>query len=319
MFLQAVDTVLAFAMVMLLLSLLVTVLVQMFISLFGLRGQNLVFGLRQLVGAVAPKLDEAEVESLASKILGHPALRAGARRATVDLEPRELLMVMDRLRKGEVLAPRVKAALDELFQRPASEDAKLVRTMELLGSLRAAAPEQAEKLQKLADGALAEAREVVVQIDNWFDTAMSHAAERLKLHARWITAAVALSLAVLLQVDSAEILKQLWHDPGESAQLVVQADEVMKLYRESATVEEFEQGREAAQQIRALLGESELVVFAALGESGDPRAVFGPHFPGSLLTALLLSLGAPFWYGVVGKLVGFRSALRGKQPQAAKS
>ena len=37
------------------------------------------------------------------------------------------------------------------------------------------------------------------------------------------------------------------------------------------------------------------------------------HLPGSLLVALLLSLGAPFWHGAIGKLVGFRSALAARK------
>ena len=33
------------------------------------------------------------------------------------------------------------------------------------------------------------------------------------------------------------------------------------------------------------------------------------NFFGVLITALLLSLGAPFWYGALGKLLQLRSAL----------
>lgn len=315
MFLQAVDTVLAFSMIMLLLSLLVTVLVQMFISLFGLRGKNLVYGIRQLVGAVVPELETADIDSLADKILNHAALQAGARRSSVEIQPREVLMVLDSLRKGGELAPQVKTALERLFQSPASEDSKLTGSIELLQSLRTAMPEQAETLQKLAETALSDAKEVVVRIDNWFDSAMSHAGERLKLHARWITAGVALAMTVFLQVDGADILRQLWRDPTASAQVVVQTDKVMQLYDTSVTATEIEARKRVSEDIRSILGEFDLKVFAALATGDDYWQGFVSHLPGSLLTALLLSLGAPFWYGVVGRLVGFRSALSSKQQE----
>ncbi len=307
MFLQAIDTVLAFSMIMLLLSALVTVLVQMFISLFGLRGHNLLFGLRQLVGTVAPDLDQADVETLADKIFKHPALRAGVKRAAVEVNAKEILMVLESLRKGEDLEPKIKATLDELFEQAASESSKLAGSLELLKNLRTDVPERVEAIQKLTDSALASAKEVVVRIDTWFDSSMSHAGERLKLHARWITGFCAVVMAVGLQVDSASLLTQLWSDPEVTTQLVLDAQGALDLYDRSRASEDPSQ---IVDEIRATLGDTDLMIFGTL--SGKDPKWSASSVPGSLLTALLLSLGAPFWYGMVGKIVGFRAAAAGK-------
>ncbi len=314
MFLDAVDTVLAFCMIMLLLSLLVTVLVQMVISIFGLRGKNLVFGVQQLVGMVAPDLDESDAASLATKVLNHPALGAGGKRASVELHPKEVLMVLDDLRKTEKLAPNVKAAIDSLFESDASEDSKLVGSLDILQKLRNALPEQAAAAQKLAKTVLAEQKEIVVRLDNWFDSAMNHASERLKLHARWITAGAALVFATGLEINAVSILEQLSNDPQVRAQVLAQTDATLALYDQAqaaAASPEAAQAKEAVDSLRATLAKSGLAVFGLLDEGWE--CYTGRAFAGSLLTALLLSLGAPFWYGVIGKIVGFRSALAGKQ------
>ena len=71
--LERLDTVIAFAVVMLLLSLLITTLVQSISALLDLRGRNLHWGLKRLL----PQLDSrlrGEAAKLSEQILRHPAL-----------------------------------------------------------------------------------------------------------------------------------------------------------------------------------------------------------------------------------------------------
>jgi hypothetical protein len=275
-----------------------------------------VFGLRQLVGSIAPNLAEQDVASLAEMISKHSTLQAGAKRSSVEIEPKEVLMVLDRLRQAGSLAPAVKKALDDLFTSTASSDSKLAGSLDLLQKLRAGSAEEAKTLQELAEGALAEAKEIVVRIDNWFDSAMSHAAERFKLHARWITAGAAALMALGLQVDGVAILQKLWSDPAVTAQLVVQGDQVKALYEQfqeiEGAAEPLPEQADLAAKIRSKLLESDVTMFYAFPLEGYGER-FERHFLGSLLVALLLSLGAPFWYQMIGKVVGFRSALPGKK------
>ena len=75
--LENLDIVLAFTMIMLLLSLLATIVVQMVVSLLGLRGQNLFWAVKQLFMQVAPAtVDDVEKTAarVAGKVLGHAVL-----------------------------------------------------------------------------------------------------------------------------------------------------------------------------------------------------------------------------------------------------
>ncbi len=74
--LDQVDSVLAFAIIMLLLSLLITAGVQLLVAVSGLRGRNLLWGVEQLLRQIAPGLGKAEHEDAvavaARHVLGIP-------------------------------------------------------------------------------------------------------------------------------------------------------------------------------------------------------------------------------------------------------
>src|SRR5215475_4138061 len=89
--LQLVDTAVAFAVIILMLSLLITVLVQVFNSLFDMRGRSLALGLANLFHQVDPALREGGADKwpfsatlgrrLAKVVALHPAIAHGVRRA----------------------------------------------------------------------------------------------------------------------------------------------------------------------------------------------------------------------------------------------
>ena len=112
MALEHLDTVLSFAVVMLLLSLQITILVQTVVAISGLRGWNLSWSLTQLLKQVGPALNlEGQATKLSREILKHPALThtwtlLGRRKATA-IRPAELLRVV------EDLATNRNSALDD--------------------------------------------------------------------------------------------------------------------------------------------------------------------------------------------------------------
>ena len=69
--LEKLDTLIAFAVVMLGLSLIITILTQIVSSVLGLRGSNLLWGIETLFKELAPHLPDGEPKSLAKEILQH--------------------------------------------------------------------------------------------------------------------------------------------------------------------------------------------------------------------------------------------------------
>ena len=101
MFLEHLDTVIAFAVMMLLLSLIITSLVQMFAGLFNLRGKNLLWGTEHLLRQIDPRL-AGEAHALADRILKHGALTHRAGRHASAIRPSELVLVLGQISRGEI-------------------------------------------------------------------------------------------------------------------------------------------------------------------------------------------------------------------------
>jgi hypothetical protein len=146
--------------------------------------------------------------------------------------------------------------------------------------------------------------EVKAGLESWFDETMSRLAESYK---RWSTAVlfvVGLAVAVIGNVSTLHVTQALWRTP---------------VLREAAV--------NAAQQTAAgsTVGENVRQV-QELGALGLPIGWTGvgdwagaswlwPHIGGWLVTALLLMLGAPFWFDVLSKVVALRST--GNRPLPA--
>src|SRR5690242_13209648 len=114
--LENLDTVIAFSLVMLLLSLLVTTVVQMATAVLGLRGRCLLNGTEQLIKQIYPQLPDLEnrARQIANKVLTHPAVAPQGRKA-VAIRSRELILILqDLAANNKDLAP-VKADLEKLF------------------------------------------------------------------------------------------------------------------------------------------------------------------------------------------------------------
>ena len=68
--LDSLDTLIAFALIFTVVSLLITIVVQMITSILNLRGHNLAWGVAEAFEAIAPDL-KAEVEGRAKKLADH--------------------------------------------------------------------------------------------------------------------------------------------------------------------------------------------------------------------------------------------------------
>ena len=91
MTLQHIDTVIGFVVVMLLLSMLITVLVQMVIAVLGLRGANLLWGVKTLLQQVGVNKN---AEDIAEAVLRHPAISHTRNRRATAIHVDELVRLL---------------------------------------------------------------------------------------------------------------------------------------------------------------------------------------------------------------------------------
>lgn len=361
-----VDTMIGFAGVMLLLSLLVTILVQGVVALLNLRGSNLLWGVSLLVER-ALGVDEERAKALAEQVLRHPALSPHGRLAEA-IRSDELIRILK-----ELAAPEEREKLAEGWARIYA--AVPVEDVERLF------PEDAKKAGEVLERIGAKARAELGDLKAWFDTVMDRASERFVARARIATMIFAAALSFGLHIDSLALFKQISTSPELRARLAQSADAALKL-ADTYADKDAKSGSVATGALKAAQADKpEIVLGAAIGEGlvtrgqgvrwidtaiKDPegRAAFqrayearydaaarerarelvdmaaglkgqlaqtevvlvaqappgwwgqDNHLLGVLMTALFLSLGAPFWYNVLRQLGNLRPLLAGKVDQS---
>jgi hypothetical protein len=225
--LEHFDTVMSFAVVMLLLSLLVTTIVQMLLAVLGLRGSVLQWGLEKVLTQVSPDL-KTHAGQIAEAVLKHPMVQhLGTRRAT-SIRREELVRILDDLviQNPILLGQDARKALSDTLGRTRSTELELA-TQELKEELGRSFQLEATRIEQVVDGALADTREAVMKIRLWFDAVMDRTTENFLLKTRWITAGVALLLAFTLHVDALQIMRQLASQPELRAKLVQYAESAL--------------------------------------------------------------------------------------------
>ena len=226
--LENLDTVIAFAVVMLLLSLMITALVQMVVSLTALRGKNLFWGVKRLLQQIDPQLGP-HVEEIADRLLRHPAITHTSMSRAVAIRPEELIRLLRELADPDTApgdAKKLKESTQELLKKRLQQltqvdIAQLEPQLEAVAAqLRQAFPQQAATIDATVRQVAGEGDALVQRVNVWFDTVMDRTSERFKLRTRYITVGMTAFFVIVLHVDSLSIFRQISTNPEVRAQLV---------------------------------------------------------------------------------------------------
>lgn len=211
MTLQHLDSVIAFAVVMLGASLLITILTQIVSTLFAYRGSNLRWGLKVLFKTINPNLNEAQAKDVAQRVLTHEILSAS---------------VLSRLHDVRLLG----------FLSRRWRLASAVRVEELLRILPAVAGNREQPANHTGVQAIAQmvgAGETVAtdfnnRVRSWFDSAMDRVSQRFALQMRIWTVVFSLVLAFGAHLDVFRLYEQLSSDAELRAKLAGSADAITR-------------------------------------------------------------------------------------------
>lgn len=268
----------------LLLSLMCSAIQEFMAALFAMRANNLEAGIRNL-------LEDPNASGIADKLLVHPLI---ARLAKDGKKPSYIPSRTFAL-----------ALMDSLGSANKQADGDPVATLK---ATVAELPEGGLKtsLSVLIADAQGDAARLVGNIGTWFDDKMDRVSGWYKRKVKLLMLGIAFVLAAGLNVDSIHVAESLWSDPGLRAAIVAEAQSA----RNPATGQpDFVQ---IDQQLHAL---SLPMGWHAPEQGGAP---FGPTtLLGWLITAICVSLGAPFWFDALEKALNIRAA--GNKPQRASS
>ena len=336
--LKSLDVLIGLVVIILALSMAVTVITQALTAIVNSRGRHLCRGLADLLRLLDPALKDDIAKELAAAVLMHPLvsgsslplesapkgwlrLLRGARLGNVIQreELTKLLMALGTVDAGKSLSAEAQSALKTILSGNGITDPEAT-----LKAVRGAALE----LEKLSPGLSAAARQTaallkvtqsdfVGKINSWFDQTMDRTSQRFTASTRAITFVGAFIVAFGLQVDTVMVYNRLSIDDVLRERLVAEAKGLPALTPPPAPGES--PGAESTanlERYRTFLSEAGIISLptAAAWRRTWLAASEGDfsRLGGMLITALLLSLGAPFWYGALQNLLKLRSVLAQK-------
>ncbi|XXX74610.1 hypothetical protein WMF30_43870 [Sorangium sp. So ce134] len=227
------------------------------------------------------------------------------------------------------------AALPSCDEEPLQELKSIIERMPRESDLRRA-------LATIVDSTVRDMREANIRLERWFNDAMDRAAGRYKRRAQLIISATALVLCIGFNADSLKLAGALSRDAVVRAAMIAAAQEMAKSPPRAAPHESgmdqdedvmaaVAQGGDAHTQLTGLelkitwgvqapeqtsaprLWQA-LSALLGQGAVGWIRGVLDRLLsPGILITAAAASLGAPFWFDLLNKLVNLRTV--GKSPE----
>jgi hypothetical protein len=336
--LKSIDVLIGLSVVMLMVSLVVTVITQAVTNLMQTRGKNLRDGIGGLLQQIHGDLPKEISEKISEAILTHPLIKsAGSKFGTV-IHREELTGLLLELATDEGPQKLEQAAKDELIKmlnaNGIADPAKTIDNVRsLVLKLEAAHPELANN-ERYAIAYLQEAStKFLSKIHGWFDQTMDRVSDRFTSHARIITFFGSLAVALFLQLDTVTLVSRLETDPVLRQNLVQAA--VNKVNQgpptNGSTSSTAQQGtggptnggatgttappipKEQMDDLNKLAA-YDIIDMPTSGQDWIGRLRNGTVMKllGILLTAMLLSLGAPFWYNALKNLIKLRSVIAQK-------
>ena len=246
------DTFIAFAVVILGVSMLITVLNQMVTALLGLRGANLRWGIETLLEQVDAGLAR-DARAISDRVLQHPLISdstwsktqhwpvvgplVSRWRLASAVKVGELVNVLRKIAQPIPDDGQPTTVEQRLTAFLAKHDAQASqRAQEATAAINALTPQALEKIDTLLPHLAAKARRTSADLELWFDTVMDRVSQRFALRMRLWTVFFSLAVALTLHLDASVLLTAIRSDPQLRAGLVAaagtmtkQAEEVFRL------------------------------------------------------------------------------------------
>jgi hypothetical protein len=302
--LKSIDILIGLTVVMLVASMAVTVFTQFINGILNRRGRELHSGLADLVRQIDPNIRLAAAEEISRAVLTHPLVRGIGGMGSV-IHREEFTKILVELAAGEstaqLEASAAQALKDALARNGITDPAATLRNVR----------NEALELEKSHPGLANNVRwsraflkhassAALAKVNGWFDQTMDRVSERFTFHTRVVTFIGAVLVAGIIQLDTVSLINRLAMDDALRASLVASAQSVQR-----------------DQDYRQLLETRGVLLLPhSVGSWLDGWGRINPF--GVVISAMLLSLGAPFWYSALGRLLALRSVLAEKDDNQRK-
>jgi hypothetical protein len=158
------------------------------------------------------------------------------------------------------------------------------------------------------DAAQGDINRLQTNLETWYNSTMERVGGWYKRSTQWIIFAIGLFVAVSMNINAVAIANALYHDPSVRSAVIEQAKSAAS--NQSSAGIKYDDAKNDLKGLNLPIGWS-----AGLPPPRDNRwyvtAAWGLELMfGWMLTAFAASMGAPFWFDVLNKLVGLRSTVK---------
>lgn len=203
------------------------------------------------------------------------------------------ILSVDRVKPGYLSARAFADALTELL-----DEEDLFAEVTQWKGLR-------QRLRALTADADADVLDVKAGLESWFDETMGRLQDAYKQWATAVLFVVGLALAVVGNISTIDTAQSLWIEPVTRQAAIAAASG-------NATL-----GATAAANVQTIQDLQQLGLPLGWHQWPGLSWWWVPHLLGWLITALLVMLGAPFWFDALSRLVSLRTSGT-KPPPAAQ-
>ncbi len=171
-------------------------------------------------------------------------------------------------------------------------------------------------LQHAVDTAQGDMNKLQANIEAWFNSSMDRVSGWYKRSTQWILFVIAMFVAVGLNINCIKIANYLSHDEAARKIIIEKAGAAAK---DSTTVNKnYTDAKADLQQLDLPMGWGDGCKSAWLNETDNNswNNIWGPLL-GWLIIAFAATLGAPFWFDMMNKVMTLRSTIKPAEATAA--
>ncbi|MCG8330870.1 MAG: hypothetical protein MI974_24465 [Chitinophagales bacterium] len=289
------QVVIGLVFVLLLLSLLATTVMELIASVFKLRGKNLEKALRNMLAASTDVDDKILDKFKSNSLYKQLSYRYGKRRPPSYLGDDTFTSILFNV----ILNGKGMEDLQQQINDLPDDDLKKV-------------------LEQFMDEAENDLDAFKGKVKKWYNDIMDRASGWYKRYTQKILIGVGMAIAIIFNADTLAIYERLESDPETLQSVLTLAEDYVNGNGEGTTAlavnpsPEFEA---SLTKLESLVNEQIETVKSPLG-LGWKNVVWNQVTPydvvikllGWIVTALAVSLGAPFWFDLLRKLVNIRSS-----------
>lgn len=160
----------------------------------------------------------------------------------------------------------------------------------------------------LAQGDLDKAQ---ANIENWFDSGMDRVSGWYKRSTQWIILWIGIGVSIILNINTITIINYLSENDLARMALV---DQAVTLSKDSTSLQKLNYDKAKAQlnSMKLPIGYPQGLASAQINASesfGVYNSILGPLL-GWLITALAATLGAPYWFDLLNRVMVIRSTVK---------